>query len=120
MATRHDDLPATGAPAGEVGDERANGASLAAFLAAGIGSLAMGALVVLNEAGIFPSPTFYGPTGGLSGRSTLTAVVWLASWAWLHRQWRGREIEAGSVYLATLLLTALGVIATFPPLWELF
>jgi len=111
MATHREDVPTTSA--------RANGASLAAFLAAGIGSLAMGALVVLNEAGIFPSPSLYGPAGGLSGRSTLAVVVWLVAWAWLHRRWRGREIEARRVYLATLVLAALGLLATFPPLWEL-
>ena len=38
MVTRHDDLPAA-ASAAEPGDEQASGASLAAFLAAGIGSL---------------------------------------------------------------------------------
>lgn len=97
-----------------------NGGSLAAFLAAGIGSFAMGAFVLMNAAGIFSAPSFYGPVGGLSGRSTLAVMVWLAAWVWLHRRWRGREMEASHVYLATLALTALGLLATFPPLWGLF
>ncbi len=118
MATHHEDRPTTDTLA-EVEPRLANGASLAAFLAAGIGSFALGAFVVLNEAGLFPSPTFYGPVGGLSGRSTLAAIVWLGAWAWLHRRWRGREIDAGGVYRTTLLLAALGVLATFPPLWAL-
>lgn len=96
-----------------------NGSSLAAFLAAGIGSFAMGAFVLLNATDIWSAPTFYGPAGGLSGRSTLAVVVWVAVWVWLHRRWRGRELEARTVYMATLILTALGVIATFPPLWGL-
>lgn len=119
MATHPEDVPATIVPAADAGPEHLNGASLAAFLAAGIGSLAMGSFVVLNEAGIFTSPSFYGPSGGLSGRSTLAVVVWLMTWAWLHRRWRSRELEAKPVYLATLVLAALGVLATFPPLWGL-
>ena len=38
-------------------DEITNGAALASFLGAGMGAFAMGVLVILNEAGIFVSPT---------------------------------------------------------------
>jgi hypothetical protein len=72
-----------------------------------------------NGAGIFAAPSFYGPAGGLSGRSTLAVVVWVAAWIWFHRRWRGRELEARTVYLSTFVLAALGLLATLPPVWGL-
>jgi hypothetical protein len=97
-----------------------NGAALAAFLGAGIGAFAVGLFVLLNEAGIFVAPTLYGPAGGISGRTTFAAVVWLIAWFLLHRRWRGRRIEPGRVYTLMLLLLVLGIVATFPPVWGLF
>ena len=96
-----------------------NGAGLAAVLAAGIGTLALGAFVLLNEAGVFAAPALYAPAGGLSGRATFAVVVWLAAWATLHARWREREMNVGPVSAWALLLIALGLLATFPPLWSL-
>ena len=53
-----------------------NGSAMAAFLGGGIGAFAMGAVVLLNEAGIFAAPTLYAPAGGVSGRTTLATIVW--------------------------------------------
>ena len=50
---------------------------MAAVLAAGIGSFAMGAFVLLNEAGLFAAPTLYGPAGGVTRRTTFATAVWL-------------------------------------------
>lgn len=66
-----------------------NGAAMAAMLAAGIGAFAMGAFVILNEAGVFAAPALYRPAGGVTGRTTFAALVWLAAWALLHTRWRG-------------------------------
>ena len=96
-----------------------NGAALAAFLGAGIGAFAMGLLVILNEAGLFAAPALYAPAGGVTGRTTFAAVIWLIGWAVLHYRWRGRQVEARRVYAATLLLIGLGVLLTFPPFWGL-
>lgn len=96
-----------------------NGAALAGVLAAGIGSFAMGAFVIANEAGIFTAPSLYGPSGGLSGRSTFAVLVWLVAWAFLHSRWRGRDLQAARTLTWTLALTALGVVMTFPPVWGL-
>jgi hypothetical protein len=98
----------------------ANGAALASFLAAGIGAFAMGFVVVLNEAGLFASPSLYGPAGGVSGRTTIAAVTWLIAWAVLHRRWRGRDLEPGRIRALTLALTGLSILLTFPPLWSVF
>jgi hypothetical protein len=98
----------------------ANGAALAAILGAGVGAFSMGLVVLLNEAGAIAAPTLYAPVGGLSGRTTLGAASWLIAWAVLHRRWRGREVQPRGLFVATLVLIALGVIGTFPPVWGLF
>lgn len=96
-----------------------NGAALAAILAAGIGCLAMGAFVIANAAGWYAAPSFYGPAGGLSGRATFALIVWLAAWAMLHARWKRRDLPTGSVVGWTLVLIALSLVLTFPPVWEL-
>lgn len=96
-----------------------NGSALAAFLAAGIGAFAMGLFVILNEAGLFAAPSLYGPAGGVSGRTTFAVVVWLIAWAALHARWKARTMASRGVHAATLVLIALGLILTFPPVWGL-
>jgi len=99
--------------------EAVNGSAMASFLGAGIGACAMGIIVLLNEAGIFAAPTLYAPAGGVSGRTTLAIVVWLAGWGLLHHRWKRLEMAPHRVYIATLVLTVLGILATFPPVWGL-
>jgi len=101
-------------------DEITNGAALASFLGAGIGAFAMGVFVILNEAGIFVSPTLYAPAGGVSGRTTFTVVAWLIAWGLLHSRWKNRQIESRRVCAVTLVLVGLGILATFPPVWGVF
>jgi hypothetical protein len=96
-----------------------NGATMASFLGAGVGAFALGAIVLLNEAGLFAAPALYAPAGGVTGRTTLAVVLWLIAWGVLHYLWRGREIEARRVCPMTLVLVFLGVLATFPPVWRL-
>ena len=97
----------------------ANGAAMAAVLASAIGSLAMGAFVLSNEAGLFAAPVLYGPAGGVTGRTTFAVVVWLLAWAVLHARWKSREVAPRPVFTWTLVLVGLAVAATFPPLWGL-
>ena len=93
---------------------------MAAFLAAGIGSLALGVFVILNEAGVLVAPSLYGPAGGVSGRTTFAVVVWLIAWLVAHRLWRDRSLDSGRVLAVTLALIALGLLLTFPPVWGVF
>lgn len=99
---------------------RPNGALWAAILASGIGGFAVGSVVILNEAGIFAAPTLYGPAGGVSGRTTIAAAIWLLSWAVLHRLWRDLEVAGGRVTAIAAILILFGLVGTFPPVWSLF
>lgn len=96
-----------------------NGAALAASLSAGIGALGLGLVVFLNELGVFEVPALYGPAGGVTGRTAAGVVIWLAAWAMLHSRWKDRSKSSG-VFGLSLLLVALGVVLTFPPVWHLF
>jgi hypothetical protein len=100
-------------------EDLANGGAMAAFLGAGVGAFAMGLVVLLNEARIFAAPAVYGPAGGVSGRTTLAMVAWLVAWGVLHYRWRDREIASRRIYTVTVILIALGIVGTFPPVWQL-
>jgi hypothetical protein len=96
-----------------------NGSAIAALVGAGIGAFAMGAIVLLNELGLFAAPTLYAPAGGVSGRTTLAAIIWLIAWTVLHNRWKAREITTARVGAVTLILIAAGILGTFPPVWAL-
>jgi hypothetical protein len=93
---------------------------MAAIVGASIGAFAMGAVVILAEAGVWSAPSLYAPAGGLSGRTTLAVAVWLIGWAVLHVRWRRRDVNPTRAFIAALMLVAAGVLGTFPPLWQLF
>ena len=96
-----------------------NGAALAAVLGSGVGSVAMAGFVLLNEAGLFAAPTLYGPAGGVTGRTTFAAIVWLLTWGVLHARWKSRDVAPGPVFVSTVVLVVLAIIGTFPPMWAL-
>jgi hypothetical protein len=99
-----------------------NGPGAAAVLATGIGSFALGLLDVLADKvpSIKSWMNFYNPTGALSGVTTCAVIVWLAAWAILNLRWRGRDVRFGPVGTVALVLLALGILLTFPPLADLF
>ena len=102
------------------GNDFQNGPALAALLAAGIGALALGLVVLLNEMGVLTVPALYAPAGGVSGRTTLGVVAWLIAWGVLHARWKARDVDAARVGVLTLLLVLASVVATYPPVWTLF
>jgi hypothetical protein len=98
-----------------------NGPGAAAVLAAGIGSFALGLLAVLADkiTWIKSCMNFSNPTGPLSGVTTCAIFVWLAAWAILQMRWRGREVRFAFIGATALVLLALGMLLTFPPLADL-
>lgn len=97
-----------------------NGPALAAFLAAAIGSFALGLIVLADAGGILSLPAVYAPAGGVTGRTTLAVVLWLATWGFLHFRWRHQQRDQRRIRLAGLVLIGLGIVMTLPPVWSLF
>ena len=100
----------------------ADGPACAAVMAAGIGSFALGFLTTLNEASakISAMLNLYGPVGPLSGKTGVAVVVGLVAWAVLAGAWNDRQIDFGKVWGAALTLVILGLLGTFPLVFDLF
>lgn len=110
--------------------EPPSGAAVAATLAASLGVLALAIAQVMSAV----SPSFKAAMqslgnlwmpgaagiGPYSGKETVALVVWLSSWALLHRLFHIRELSIGR--FGTVALTLVGVATTllWPPVTELF
>src|SRR5437870_1325444 len=83
-----------------------NGAAWSAILAAGIGCASLGSLVILAESSkrMADLLKFSKPVGPLSGKTTLTVIIWLIAWAILHLLWRNRQVRADRSWTMTLIL----------------
>ncbi len=98
-----------------------NGSGAAAILAAAFGSFLVGLLAVLADkiAGLKSLLIFYKPTGPLSGVTTVALVGWFVAWAILDGRWRKRDVALGRVNAIALVLLALSLLLTFPPVADL-
>ena len=99
-----------------------NGPAAAAILASGIGSFALGLFTTLAQA-ITPvrsALNLYDPAGPLSGKTTVAVVVWLVAWVVFHQLWKNHQVNFTAVYIATLVMIALGLLGTFPLFFEAF
>lgn len=103
------------------GESLPNGPGAAAILAAGVGSAALGILALANDA--FPAINklliFYGPSGGLSGVSTVAVIIWLVAWFILARRWATATVQMARVNTISFALLAVGILLTFPPFMDL-
>jgi hypothetical protein len=99
-----------------------NGGIAAALLAAGIGCAAFGVLVVLAEASAAVNGmlTVSEGAGPLSGKGLGATVLWAVAWAVLHIMLRNRELPWRPVARTTTALVTVGLVATFPPIFQLF
>jgi hypothetical protein len=98
------------------------GKALAAIVAAGVGSAAVGMLTTLAEVspGLKNVLNFYDPVGPLSGKTTVAVIVWLITWYALARRWGVRPPVMRSALVATFVLIGVGFVGTFPLFFELF
>jgi hypothetical protein len=105
-----------------VAETRRNGAAAAAILAASIGSLALGVLTILSDrsAAWKSFLAFYKPTGALSGVTTIAIILWLVVWILLDRIWKDRNVSLRKINIAAIILLTLSLLATFPPIGNLF
>ena len=99
-----------------------NGPAAAALLAGGIGSAVFGVIVLLSEVieSFGPALNWYDPVGPLSGKTTLGVAVFFITWVILHSMWKHKEVNFNSISIAAFVLLAIGLLFTFPPVWQLF
>jgi hypothetical protein len=103
-----------------------SGPVAAAFIAAGIGSLVMGVLVIANDVNKpisdflkFDATFGLGKgVGPLSGKVALTVLAFVISWVILHVALRGKEVDFTRALTISLVLVGLGFALTFPPIFE--
>lgn len=105
-----------------VSENLPNGSGGAALLAAGIGAIALAGLAIAADhiQSFRALMIFYGPTGPLSGVTTSAILVWLAAWTILSIRWRSRNVSLKRVATIALILLAMGLVLTFPPIMDLF
>jgi len=98
-----------------------NGPGAAAVLSAGIGSFALALLAFAGDKVPFikRSLNFYGPTGPLSGVTTVAVAIWLIAWLILEWRWRSKSVAMARIGAAALALLALSLLLTFPPIADL-
>jgi hypothetical protein len=115
-------------------ETKPNGPVAAVFLAAGIGSLVLGLMVIVAEMAInlggetttrtiLDFSRNYGlgsGVGPLSGKVTIAVIAFVASWVIAHLALRGKEVNFGRYLAAAVIMVALGLLFTFPPFFLLF
>jgi len=99
-----------------------NGKAAAALLAGGIGAAFMGFVTTLSAAvaSFSAALNWYNPAGPLSGKTTLTVIIWLVVWAVLGKQWQDKDVDFDKIAMIAIVLLLLGILGTFPPFFDLF
>lgn len=98
------------------------GPAAAALVASGIGTLVIGLMTtgaVISE-GLKTFLNWWDPAGPLTGKTGVGVIVWLISWIVTHTLWKDRDSDLGKAFTITLILIGLGVLLTFPPVFEAF
>ena len=94
-----------------------NGSAGAAILAGGAGCCLLGMLSCAADLSknLAVLMVFYPPAGPLSGVTTVSSLLWLATWFILARRWRDKTVAIGKVNAAAFALVGFGLLLTFPP-----
>lgn len=98
----------------------AAGVAAATFIASGIGALVLGLMTTGAEfsAGLKGALNWWNPAGPLSGKTSVAVLAWLISWVLLHTLWKNKEVNLRASFIITLVLIGLGLLFTFPPIFE--
>jgi len=102
--------------------DKPDGPVAAAILAGGFGAFMLGLFTILAEAsaGFKALTTLNEGVGGLSGKAVFTVIVWLAAWAGLHFALRTKHFDVSRALVIALVLVAIGVVTTIPPVFVMF
>ena len=109
-------------PPEAIAAEPPSGPAAAAILAAGVGALTLGILTTWAEAseGFAEKLQWNDRVGPLSGKTIISAIVYVAAWIVLHFVWRKSNPPLRRIVTISVLLLVLGLIGTFPKFFELF
>jgi hypothetical protein len=91
------------------------------LLAAGIGAFFLAALSVTADhvPAVKSHMIFYRPTGPLSGVSSSAILVWIVVWVVLDARWKRSTVALKTIVTVALVLLALSLVLTFPPVGDL-
>ncbi len=122
MTTADQAHPDTNLPYPSSEPDKPEGPIVAAILAGGIGCLVIGLVTTLSEAStsFADKLNLKDSVGPLSGKTILTVIIWLVSWAILNAVYRNRPAETKKALTVALILIGLGVLLTFPTFFQLF
>lgn len=103
--------------------ELPNGPVAAALLAGGLGSAVLGLITLvyeLNDKSAFAKGlAWVKPVGALSGKAGTAILVFLIAWPILHFVFKDKETKFGQIAFIALVMLAIGLLGTFPPVWHL-
>lgn len=120
MATKVERAQTT--PAEETAVISMESAVSAAVIASGIGSVMLGLATIGAEANdsIKTALTWNVGVGPLSGKTGVAVIAFVVSWVILHFVFRDRPIRLVRGFTIGIILVALGLLMTFPPVFLLF
>lgn len=100
---------------------RCSGPAAAVLLAAGIACFTLGLLSILAAAfgAVTDTLTLSGSVGEASGLSTITTATFFLVWGGLSIAWRRTDPSLARVAAVSGALIAFGLVATFPPVFNL-
>ena len=106
----------------DTGPTRVDGPPAASLVAAGIGAVTLGLFVTLAEAStdIADWLQWNDRVGPLSGKTILAVIAYFGSFAVLGMLWRGKSFALRSILIVAGALVVLGVLFTFPPIFQAF
>jgi hypothetical protein len=108
------------APQETVSAQTKLGAASAAFVASGLGCFFIGLFTTLAEVSpaVKAALLWSVPVGPLSGKVGVSMILWAISWLVLHTMWKDKDSNISRSLTVTLLLFVLGVLLTFPPIFQ--
>lgn len=106
----------------DMGATRIDGPPAAGLIAAGIGAVTLGLFVTLAEASteIKDWLQWNDRVGPLSGKTILAVIAYFVSFVVLGVWWKKKTFLLRSILLAAAVLVLLGLLFTFPPIFQAF
>ncbi len=100
------------------------GEAAAAFVAGGLGCFTIGLMTTLTEmpalVNLKNALNWWNPAGPLTGKTGVGVIVFFLSWLIAHLVLREKNVNLKLMFVVSMALTFIGLLLTFPPVFELF